>query len=237
MTKKHHMRLSRREFVGSAVASAGGLCFFEASGWNAAGRGDERGLKQASGAILELGSECVLRESMLGYQTTLGGLPVCAAKEVNLLTRSSMVIVPGAGALSSPSVLLLLHLLDAGARLLLECGAGFSDAAELAAQRETLQRFFGITVQAPVDLWSRGEPVPYVNYEWPRRVMVRDFSRAVPVSGRSGEVIARIGAIPVGLKKRAGNGTLVFLGSPLGPSLRAGDLDAHLWLLSFATIA
>ena len=231
------MRVSRREFVGSAVASAGALCFFQASGWSAARRGHQRGLEQASCAILELGSECALRESRLGYQTTLGGLPVCAAKEVDQLTRCRMVIVPGAGALSSTSALLLLHLLDAGARLLLECGAGFSDAAEFAAQRKTLQRFFGITVQAPVDLWSKGQSVPYVNYEWPRRVMVRDFSRAVPVAGRSGEVIARIGAIPVGLKKEAGNGTLIFLGSPLGPSLRAGDPDAHVWLHSFATIA
>ena len=230
------MRVSRREFVGGAVASASGLCFFEASGWNAVSCGD-RGPEQASGAILELGSECVLRESLLGYQTTLGGLPVCAAKEVNLLTRSRMVIVPGVGALSSTSVLLLLHLLDSGARLLLECGAGFSDAAEFATHREMLQRFFGITVDAPVDLRSSGESVPYVNFEWPRRVMVRDFSRAVAVSGRSGEAIARIGAIPVGLKKRVGNGTLIFLGSPLGPSLRSGDPEAHLWVHSLAAIA
>jgi hypothetical protein len=38
--------------------------------------------------------------------------------------------------------------------------------------------------------------------------------------------------MPVALKKRVGKGTLIFLGSPLGPALGASDLEARHWLQS-----
>jgi hypothetical protein len=232
------MKISRRDFLGDATASVGGLCFFGAGGWNAGSLCDDRGPEQASCAILDPGSECALRESLHGYQTALGGLAVCVAKEANQwLTRCRMIIVPGVGALTSASALLLLHFLDAGARVLLESEAGFSGVAEFATQQKVLHRSFGITVETPVDLWSRGKSIPYVSYEWPHQVMVRDFSRAVPVSGPSDEVIARVGTIPVALKKRVARGTLIFLGSPLGPSLRAGDREAHILLRLIAASA
>jgi hypothetical protein len=120
-----------------------------------------------------------------------------------------------------------------------------------------LRRYFGITVLPPVDLWSaelanrssvsarhasleknlnRHESIPYVHYVWPCDMQVRDFSRVVPVSSRAGDVIGRVGALPVALKKRVANGTLIYLGSPLGPALFSGDPEARAWLRLVAAL-
>jgi hypothetical protein len=115
-----------------------------------------------------------------------------------------------------------------------------------------LHRSFDLAVEPPVDLWSGKsgddrlfahrtrphprknmdgrESIPYVNYTWPRETRVRDFSRVIPVSAKGGDVIGRVGPLPVALKRRWANGTLIFLGSPLGPGLRAGDPEARSWL-------
>jgi hypothetical protein len=71
--------------------------------------------------------------------------------------------------------------------------------------------------------------MPYVDYTWPCRATVRDFSRVVPVEG-PGKIIARVDSMPVSLKRSSGRGTLIFLGSPLGPVLLAGDAEARRWL-------
>ena len=60
----------------------------------------------------------------------------------------------------------------------------------------------------------------WVRFDWPVTAMIRDFGRFCPVSG--GTVIAWLGDIPVAVRR----GPLVVLGSPLGPSLYAGDRDA-----------
>src|SRR5205807_8785254 len=83
-----------------------------------------------------------------------------------------------------------------------------------------------------------GARVPYVDYVWPIPTKVRDFSRAVPVSVRASlvttrsacEVIAWADGWPVAAKRKIGKGTLVFLGSPLGPALWSGDREASCWL-------
>jgi hypothetical protein len=143
-------------------------------------------------------------------------------------------------------------LLEAGTNVVLESGAGFLSPAGFAAHQRMLYRYFGIAVGPPVDLWSeklandallthrperhprkqldRHESIPYVNYSWPRETKVRDFSRVIPVSAPVGDVIGKVGMLPVALKKSTAAGTLIFLGSPLGPALRAGDSEARSWL-------
>jgi hypothetical protein len=115
-----------------------------------------------------------------------------------------------------------------------------------------LDRYFDIAVYPPVSLWpgqpfddalflhrsgrypgkrlDRQESIPYVDYLWPRETKVRDFSRVIPVSARTGDVIGKVGGLPVAWKRRMGKGTLIFLGSPMGPALRAGDPEARSWL-------
>jgi hypothetical protein len=39
-----------------------------------------------------------------------------------------------------------------------------------------------------------------------------------------------VDGLPVGLKRPWGRGKLIFLGSPLGPALWVGDLQARRWL-------
>jgi hypothetical protein len=143
-------------------------------------------------------------------------------------------------------------LLESGTHVLLESGAGFLSPAEFTVHQKILYLHFDIAVDHPVDLWPGKsaddaplthrpgrrpskkldgyESIPYVNYVWPRETKVRDFSRVIPVSAREGDVIGQVGALPVALKRRTAKGTLIFLGSPLGPALRGGDSEALSWL-------
>ncbi len=98
-----------------------------------------------------------------------------------------------------------------GSPVLVESSVGFAfeDLAWL--------RGWGISVHEPVEI--RGPA--WVRFDWPISAMIRDFGRASCISG--GSVIARLNGMPVAVRK----GSLVVLGSPLGPHLYAGDRDAH----------
>jgi hypothetical protein len=167
-------------------------------------------------------------------------------------------MVPGLGVIDPAIARTLSGLLQAGTNLLLESGAGFLRASEFTAHQKMLNQYFGITISSPVDLWPaasadgaqftyrRGQPsrtkpknresVPYVNYLWPQETNVRDFSRVIPVLADEGNVIGKVGALPVALKRGVANGTLIFLGSPMGPGLRAGDPEALSWLRSVTAL-
>src|SRR5262249_30862182 len=145
-------------------------------------------------------------------------------------------------------------LLTAGTNVILESGAAFLGPSEFALGRERLDSYFDIQIEEPVNLRPRATSttplfphkakrnsanvfdhrphVPYVSYLWPRQTMIRDFSRAVPVSAKAGRVIGTIGTLPIAMKTRKEKGTLIFLGSPIGPSLLAGDPEAQVWLRS-----
>jgi hypothetical protein len=82
----------------------------------------------------------------------------------------------------------------------------------------------------PVELWPRR--TPYVELTWPIATTVRDFSKVVPVSGGRGDVIATADGIPVATRRQIGFGTLIFLGTPIGPALWAGDAEAKQWVLA-----
>jgi hypothetical protein len=131
---------------------------------------------------------------------------------------------------------LLLDLLRGGAKVVLESGAGFVSREEFAVQQRTLLDCFGLMLDSPFDLWSGGRALPYVHYRWPRETVVRDFSRVVPVLGPDDEIIGRAGPLPVASKRPFGNGLLVFVGSPLGPALRAGDAEGQAWLRLLRTV-
>jgi hypothetical protein len=245
------MKISRRNFLGAATGvTVATLCSFRAIGSDtlASRTGRERDC-----VLLDLNSNCALPESLRGYQTALVGEHHSLA-EVEFGERRCcrMVIVPGLGAMDPAMARTLWGLLQAGTSLVLESGAGFLCASEFAAHQKTLNRYFGITIGSPIDLWpaagadndhfpyrqgqrSRTKPksresVPYVHYLWPQETNVRDFSRVVPVLARERDVIGKVGALPVALKRRVAEGTLIFLGSPIGPALRAGDPQALSWL-------
>jgi hypothetical protein len=245
------VKISRRYFLGAAAGSAATLWSFRPTGLDRSAFLPER---DCGCTLLDLNAHCVLRESLQGYQAALGG-KYGHVLEAGLNSKRfcRMAIVPGLGALDPAVAETLSALLGAGTDVLLESGAGFSGPAEFTAHQKMLYRYFNIEVAPPVDLWSgksaddallsrrsgphrrtkqldRLESLPYIGYSWPRETQVRDFSRAIPVSVGEGEVIGKAGALPVALKKRTAGGRLIFLGSPLGPALLAGDPQARSWL-------
>ncbi len=244
------MKISARDFLGTVTGSAATLLAFR---FTPSDRPGPRPKRELDCGLLDLKSHCVLRESLQGYQAALAGehnyLPDAISDS---RCRCGIVIVPGLGPMDPTIAETLLELLKAGTHLLLESGAGFLSPAEFAAHQRALHRYFDLTVEPPVDLWSgnstddfpfghrpgrhpRKEPgshesISYVNYVWPCETKVRDFSRVIPVSAKVGDIIGKVGALPVALKRRMDKGILIFLGSPLGPALRAGDLEARSWL-------
>jgi hypothetical protein len=246
------MKISRRNFLGAATGvTVATLCSFRASGSDTLASRTGRGLDCV---VLDLHSHCALPESLRGYQTALAEHYPIAEVEFGQRRCCRMVIVPGLGAMDPAMARTLSGLLQTGTNLLLESGAGFLCASEFTAHQKMLSRYFGITIGSPIELWpaapaddgqashrpgqrSRTKPqsresVPYVNYLWPQETSVRDFSRLIPVLPGEGNVIGKLGALPVALKRRVAKGTLIFLGSPMGPALRAGDPEALSWLWS-----
>ncbi len=244
------MKISRRDFLGAVTGSAATLLSFQYPGLDRPGPQPDR---EFDCAVLDLQSHCVLRESLQGYQAALIGQQNHLPKACpDARCHCRMAIVPGLGPMDPALAQTLSDLLNAGTDLLLESGAGFLSPAEFAAQQKMLHRYFNLTVEPPVHLWS-GKSADatffshrprqqhkrkldssglsaYVDYVWPRETKVRDFSRVIPVSSQAGDVIGRAGVLPVALKKCMGKGVLIFLGSPLGPALRAGDPEAQCWL-------
>lgn len=250
------MKISRRNFVGAVTGAAATLWSFPPIELDTLGSRPERELNCV---LLDLNSHCVLRESLQGYQAALAGEYDHLSK-ANLNSRCSyrIAIIPGLGTMDSSVACTLSGLLEAGTNVVLETGAGFLGRSEFTSHQKILNRYFDIAIEPPVDLWAaesaegflsprqpgrhprtkldRHEFVPYVNYLWPRVTKVRDFSRVVPVSARVGDVIGRVGTLPVALKRRVGEGTLIFLGSPMGPALRVGDPEARSWLRLVTTL-
>jgi hypothetical protein len=243
------MKISRRTFLRSVSASASTLLSLRLKGWD---RPAPRPERELDCVVLDVESHCVLRESLQGYQAALADEHNYPEAETDSRCRCRMAIVPGVGPVDSATMRLLFDLLEAGSHVLLESGAGFLGPADFAAHQRMLHRCFDLAVEPPIDLWSGkcgndrlfahrsrqhrrnkvdgGESIPYVDYTWPHETRVRDFSRVIPVSANARDVIGRVGPLPVAMKKRLANGTLIFLGSPLGPALRAGDAEARSWL-------
>lgn len=168
--------------------------------------------------VLDLGPDCILRESLAGFCRT--GIPACPLPTDNHECLS--YVIPAAARLTDGLLTSLSRHVYEGGLLIFESAAGFGG---FEAQREQLARHFRLTIEPPIDLWAGDARVPYVEYHWPVRTKVRDFSHVVPVAAAATEIIGTIGNLPVAARL----GRLVFLGSAIGPSLLAGDREAHLW--------
>ena len=182
-------------------------------------------------ALLDLGTGCVLRESFEGYCATLTRQDVSFSEIAGDWRQGSgTAIVPGVGVMDRGTTSLLLDLLRAGWKVVFESGAGFLSREDFALHQNMLFDNFGLIVDSPIDLWSEAASLPYVSYNWPRNAMVRDFSRVVPVLAPEGEIIGRAGCLPVASRRLVGRGVLVFVGSPMGPAMLAGDPQGREWL-------
>ena len=188
--------------------------------------------------LLDLDEHGCFRESVSGYESALtsaGAQWMRADARGVSARRCTVLIVPAALEIPPPAVRAIVSCLQAGASVILESGAGFAVDRAFRAHRVALRDYLQLQIEAPVDLWpdNSSQRIPYVDYTWPRPAKVRDFSRVVPLQRQEGEgkVIAWVDGLPVALKRSSGRGNLIFLGSPLGPALWAGDAQARRWLL------
>jgi hypothetical protein len=268
------MKVSRRDFVTTAsCAAAASLCAVPS--FASATSNSDGNATWLSCALLDLQSSCALPESFDGMRAALRDGHRCVAEgELApnkvaprrafairdyaagefMSASAGTLIVAGAGAVRSETFGAVAALLEKGARVVWESGAAFLEPSSFAEQQGLAREYFGISMERPVDVWSRSvvakssvsvrnssepnrsaramraighERVAYIAYRWPREVHVRDFSRVIPISAASGAAIAHWGELPVAWRKRVGAGTLIFVGSPIGPALRAGDSEAH----------
>lgn len=207
------MDVTRREFLWCAAAAA---ALARRSQWRRASLGD-------GCALLDLGEHCALPESLAGYRGALRG---------SVLVAGSVLIVPAALAIAGSPARRIVRHVDEGGTLILESGATFAApaSAEFRAHRDALRELLGLDVEPPRPLGRKGIRVPYVEFRWPSPTLVRDFSAVVPVDAPDAERIARVEDHTVALARRRGRGLLIFLGSPIGPALWAGDAEAGRWL-------
>lgn len=208
------MVMHRREFLGYA-----------ASALTIALPGhDSRSNAPSAVTVLDLKEHCSLRESLAGYERASAGV----------VPRRPMLIVPAAMTLPPAVTSEIATCLGGGGTVLLESGAGFAGESGLRVHRDMLRRLQVHVAAAR----CKSRDVPYIDYAWPYRTKIRDFSRVVPLAEpQPGEVIAWVDRLPVASKRRIGTGTLIYLGSPVGPSLWAGDVEARRWLHAVAHAA
>jgi hypothetical protein len=252
------MKVSRRDFVNTAgCAAAAELCALPSFGFAVAGRST---MASAGYTLLDLKSNCALPESFAGMRAALGNEHRCLAEDELAACifapadRGHVVIVAGGGSVPAGTFRVVANLLERGARILWESGAAFVESRDFAEQRALTREYFGISMEPPVDIWSRAvadkstrhtknrqranrnvrtvraighQQIPYVTYRWPREVHIRDFSRVIPVSAPNGHAIAHWAELCVAWSKNVGAGKLIFVGSPIGPALCAGDSEAN----------
>lgn len=215
--------MTRRRFLGCAAGAAS----------MALPLGVLRSWQSSSAVILDLKEHC-LSEAVSGYESALAGLGTrCMRVAARSVSRCSALIVPAAVEIAAPALRTIGAALEAGVCVILESGAGFASEPEFRAHRAVLRDSLQVPIEQPIHLWTthaRSHRAPYVDYTWPYATKVRDFSRVVPLANQAGEIIARVDSVPVALKRQIGRGTLIFLGSPLGPALWAGDAQARRWL-------
>jgi len=181
--------------------------------------------------LLPIPGPRVLPESFHGYGSALPA-------ERSGCDRCSLLIVPAVLTIPLDGMQRIANALRNGATVIIESGGGFAGHLKFRQHRRFLREHLQIDVQSPVDLWKGdARRVPYIDYTWPHAAKVRDFSRVVPLGDQEGAVIAWAGDRPVGLRRQLERGTLVFLGSPLGPALWAGDAEARRWLLGLAAVS
>ena len=205
------MDMTRRDFLVTAAGATTSL-------------GGKR-RRRAGWVLLDLKGDC-LRESVAGYESALHARLVSA--QLPDVPRCATLIVPGALVISPPAGRAMVAALRAGATVILESGAGFIAEQDFRAHRAALRDALGVQLDAAQQLWPRS--VPYVDFAWPYPTRLRDFSRVVRLAPQPGAVIASVDGFPVALKRYSGRGTLIFLGSPVGPALWSGDAEARAWL-------
>jgi hypothetical protein len=163
------------------------------------------------GIVLYAPTNTLAEESWRGYRRCL---------DFDSPTR--VVIVPAFQQLSREQ---WTALREESGLVILESGLGFAGESEIARHAAGLETHFGIRIA------GRSQPsgLRYIRYRWPVEVLVREFGGAVCVEG---EAIAIVSGQVVAARR----GNVIYLGSPLGPLLLAGDPQAQAWIRAVTRI-
>jgi hypothetical protein len=225
------MPISRRGFLGRAAgASAAGV----AAAAGLANLFPQTPVLHSGCVVVDPGPNCPLRESAAGYEAALSSLNVAFQRtSLQPLGAARLIIFPAAVSTAPSSLAHAREHLENGSVVLYESGSAFLSSGEFGFHKRVIRSVFGLSLHDPVGLWDSADSFkqsPYVDFHWPVVTKVREFSRAVPVEPENGKAIAWFQNLSVAVKRRVGKGTLVFLGSPLGPHLLASDREASRWL-------
>jgi hypothetical protein len=166
------------------------------------------------------------QESVEGYRLLLGELPALSFYR-NAAAQADLIIAPAAIGVTAIEAKNLGMRVLRGATLIFESALGFCEPRDTVEQRGMLNDIFALGIGKPVsvDPTERASGLQ-VNYCWPLQRSTRTFESLTPVDCRESEAIALIGGEPVCLAKKWGKGTLVYLGSMLGPALFAEEREA-----------
>src|SRR5579884_2287980 len=232
------MPVSRRGFLG--YAAAGSMAGFIGGLRRALALPPNSGVPQET-VLADPGPSCLLRESMAGYESALSSAKVSFRRAgLQRLPHARKIILPASAIADQSKLILVKSRVEGGATVLLESAAGFLSDEEFDFHRRVMISVFGLSLHTSVRLWGPSDTVrnsPYIDYGWPIETKVRDFSRIIPVECRNAEAIAWFDGQPVGARRLVGKGTLVFLGSPMGPHLLTGDREAIDWFGAFCAVA
>jgi hypothetical protein len=227
------MNVSRRSFI-SYAACLPAACF--TSNPLTKGAGARRYETGGTANCVLLDFSCRLNESFAGYLASLkaAGAPFELGWR-DSVEHARLILLPATAMTDSNQARWLRNRVEEGAMALVESGGAFLSLREFSVQESLLRSQFGLQVVEAMDLWAspgRLNGPPYIDFTWPVAARIRDFSRIVPLDASTREAIALQGSQIVGLKRRLGAGTVVFLGSPVGPHLLAGDREARGWFES-----
>jgi hypothetical protein len=234
------MGLSRRSFL-AAVAGAPAAAVLARPG-AARGRLSAAALPRIANsdvALLDPEHSCILSESLRGFVECLRASGIEFKKvQADAIGFCKLLVVPGAIFQSSQLAEVLRDCAAIGATVLYESGAAYAAPEAFAAEQRLLNHYFHVAIGPHLELWPGSKavnPSPrelYVRYTWPDETYIRDFSRIVLVTAHRGSTIAALGATPVACMTEVHCGRFIFLGSPIGPHLLAGDRGAATWLQS-----
>lgn len=224
------MALTRREFLAGAAAFPAVQC----AGWQRVSRADA--LQFAACLVSSWESSALQCEWLAGYQDALASLALpCNVIRPGGACRARLVIFPAADFIEAADCAWIRAVAASGATVLVETAAAFLTVGAWERQALLVENHFGLKLHPARPLWSDGRehgPVPYMELAWPVAARVRDYSRVIGVSGGEATPLAAIEGLPCGARKTIDFGALLFLGSPVGPHLRANDADAQRWLRS-----
>jgi hypothetical protein len=183
---------------------------------------------QSAARSVEIWQEdhCLSLESSMGFRHLVSCYPPATIFATGRPASGSLIIAPGIRWMSLSIAADLADRIHRGAWVILESGLGFSSRAESEHQTDVFKRVFGLQLLPPVKVGKKPAAATYLEYTRPVHRLVRTFEAITPVRWDQSETLARSGTHSVCIRKRIGDGTLVFLGSMLGPGIGAEEREA-----------